>query len=262
MLEIQISLIMKNYSQNENPEDIPKNLFMGFGKFLFIYACFFTIMEILVFISNILNVSEAVMYLYANLSLIGTVILLLPLVLNGRKINFNLYPNSKIHSFYIGLVVWLIMYVMVLGMPLFFTIYVGINMTIFYGCLLMIADISQIIAWISLYSFFRNPKDLITTKIGKYVSISLILLIIESFLQILYVYFDALNPSTAYISIYGLHTTYQLYMLIFSAINGILFITGYFMLSVTLMRKKITIREKNPDILKTTTPEMGNNRLL
>lgn len=251
---------MENYSQNESPEAIPKNTFMGFGKFLFIYASFFTIIQILVFISSILTVSDILVALYLNLSLIGTVILLLLLVLNGRKINSNLYPNSKIHVFYMGLEAWLIMNVMVLlGIPLFSVIYVGVNLTIFYEIMLTIADISQIIAWISLYSFFKNPKDLISTKIGKFESISLIIIIIASFLHMLYIYIYPYDPFTVYISIHGLHVANQLYMLIFSSIFVILFIIGYFILSVTLIRKKMTFREKDTDISNTANNTWNGN---
>lgn len=263
--------LMKNYSQYENSEIVPKSIFLGFAKVLFIYAWFFTITQILnIFIPPIIQFSNISYILFTLFTIIGTIILLLLLVLNGHKINSNLHLNSKINLFYIGLIVWLIPYVLYFVLAFSSIFFNGFNIGNLAGRIItisipVIASFSQFIAWISLFFFFRNPKGLISTNMGKNEYIFLMILAITSLLQILYLFIDMLLPINYLISL-GLFGTFNQILTIFYYIIIILFILGYFMLSVSLMREKITLRgESNYHYkadISNTLNDTGNKNII
>lgn len=264
---------MKNKTQFENIKGIPNNIFSDFGKILYIYAWFYAIIRIIGFFILYIISNYSVAYtIYLFLIDISTLILLLLLVINANNVKIKIPHNAKINVFYTGLLLWLISYsilfIITVSGAFFSYSTLGIYILVALTAILPFIDlIFQIIAWSSLLSFFQNSNELVSSQIKRNGYISTVLLIIAAILQII-------NNSINYYVLYNIQNLYSIGILGFLSIiltilsfaATILFIVGYFVLSVNLKRKEMTIRgdynyQQNVGALNTINNKQNENIL-
>lgn len=251
---------MKNFSQYEKSEAISKNFFVRFGKILFIFALIFPIAQIMHYglLFPQLGNGDKLNTSFSLFVQISYVILLLLLVLNARKIKLNYRHNKNIKLFklfYIGLFLYLIRYLDFLCATVYNIFIKNFDLNAFTVILIilnlpLINFFVEVITWYSLRSFFRNLKDQASLRIRKNENNDwknafnsatyLIIIVIMQILPILVYSFLNIDPGMRPIS----QAAADQIAIIFNYIFIILFTIGYFILSISLMQKKISVKEE------------------
>lgn len=248
---------MENKMQYKNSEIIPKNIFVGFGKVLFIYAWIYAIaniLDILVFSTsdNGFFVSFNYFSLFAGIASVSSLVFV---VRNGRKIRSNFHHlrshfNDKINLFYFGLIIWLIRYSAILLMILTYDFphIFGIIFSIIGGPILsmlivFLSYLYEIITWIFLGSFFISLKNLASLKTWRQTFTSAMILVVAAIMQILAYFSELILSIDPYMGQPSPMDYLIAYILHYVTVS--LFIIGFFVLSISLIREKISLKGDN-----------------
>lgn len=218
--------------------------FIDFGAILYIFAWFYVFDQIFyLFEANIYSFNSILyLTLYFSFLIIFSILLYL-LMRNTKNIEKNLPNNKNIKIFSIGLEIWF-------GIFVISTIIAIIQLSqtslqsylvwkIFGDVMLIFSAIFEFITWIFLNSFIVNSRDYFPSDIKKNGHIATKILMISAVLEIFYL---GINMFATYgaqsLESSGLYNAIVWILLIINYSTILLFLIGYFVLSVSLKRIK------------------------